>query len=210
MTTNQIYFDEYGELNTLGRMLYAEAILLKKIEELPTEVYNHVQESPWASAEIIELYQLIEDEEYNETTPHPFFDFGDKTIGGNPLDIDQILAQLKSEATINPIYEKAIADLVLRNTATASALKAIKPISEQLITEDYIDFEWETMSNKPLVFTFETSKKRLIKERLTVGTTRYRLNLQPNEKFPSGLYYWKLAVRGGNPFIGKLYIYREL
>ncbi len=209
MTTNQIYFDEYGELNTLGRMLYAEAVLLKRLEELPIEIYNHVQESPWASAEIIELYQLIEEEEYNENSPHPFFDFSDKTIGGNPLDIDQILAQLKSEAILNPIYEKAISELVLRNTATASALKVVKPISEQLITGNYIDFEWKTDSNKPLVFTFETSKNRLVKERLTAGTTKYRLELKPSEIFSSGLYYWKLATRGGKLFIGKLYIYRE-
>ncbi len=211
MTTNQTYFDEYGELNTLGRMLYAEAIHLNRLDELPDDIYNHVLQSPWASAEIIDLYTLIAEEEYETNGPHPFFDLSDNSIGAGFDDIDRILAQLKAEAILNPTYEKAIEEqFAYRSSAAAfTPLKVRKPIADELILKDYIDFEWETSSNKDLIFTLENHQKRLIKERLSAGTTSLRVDLRPKDNFPSGLYYWKLALRGGKPIIGKIYIYNS-
>lgn len=210
MTTNQTYFDEYGELNILGRMLYAEAIRLNRLDDLPERIYNHVLQSPWASAEIIDLYTLIEDEDYDTTSLHPSFDMSDKSIGSDMDDIERILKQLKAEAVLNPTYEKAIKEQVFRSSAAAAAsLKVKAPISEQLITEDFIDFEWETSSNKDLILTLENSTGRLVKERLSAKTKKFRIDLLPKSKFPSGMYYWKLALRGGQLIIGKVYIYNS-
>ncbi|MFK7903946.1 MAG: hypothetical protein AB8B69_02430 [Chitinophagales bacterium] len=208
MTTNQTYFDEYGELNTLGRMLYAEAIRFNRLDDLPDNIYNHVLQSPWASAEILDLYTLIEDEDYDVSSLHPSFDMSDKSISGDMDDIERILNQLKAEAIPNPTYEKAIKEQVFRSSgAAAASLKVKAPISEQLITENFIDFEWETSSNKDLILTLENSKGRLVKERLSAKTKKFRIDLLPKSKFPSGMYYWKLALRGGQLIIGKVYIF---
>lgn len=209
MTTNKTYFDEYGELNTLGRMLYAEAVHFKRLDDLPADIYNYVLQSPWTSAEIIDLYTLIEGEEYDIDSPHPFFDLSDNSIGTDLEDIERILEQLKAEASLNLTYEKAIKEqFAFRSSATAAVPLRVKmPIAEQLITESFIDFEWETSSNKDLIFTLENHQKRLVKERLPAGTTSLRVDLLPKDKFPSGLYYWKLALRGGKPIIGKIYVY---
>ncbi|MEZ4884815.1 MAG: hypothetical protein R3E32_08835 [Chitinophagales bacterium] len=210
MTTNQLYFNKYGEINALGRMLYAEAIRLNRLDDLPTDLYEHVLQSPWASAEIIDLYTLIENEEYSESEPHPFFDLSNKTIGNDINDIDRILEQLKTEALLNLTYEKAIEEqFAFRSSAAAAVpLKVKTPIEEQLVMENFIDFEWETSSNNELILTLENHQRRLVKERLPAGTTSFRIDLLPKDKFPSGLYYWKLALRGGKPIIGKVYIYQ--
>lgn len=208
MTTNQTFFDEYGELNASGRMLYAEAIRLNRLDELPADIYNHVLQSPWASAEIIDLYMLLEKEDYPTESPHPFFDLSEISIGTDLANIDQILERLKAEAILNPTYEKVIQEqFAYRSSSAATLLKIVSPKEEQLITDSFIDFEWETNSDKNLILTLENHHRRLVKERLSAGTTSFKVQLTPKENFPSGLYYWKLALRGGKPVIGKIYIY---
>lgn len=76
------FFEEDGHLNDAGISLYTEALLLKREDDLPSELLEHVASCPRCQHEIYEFYQWMESEKDQIPNPHPFLDqtFKPKTI----------------------------------------------------------------------------------------------------------------------------------
>lgn len=68
------FFDDNGHLNDAGMTLYVEARLLEREEELPTSLLEHVEACTACQHEIFELYQLMQEEDVSDLSPHPYLD----------------------------------------------------------------------------------------------------------------------------------------
>ncbi len=69
-----LFFDKDGHLNEEGIMLYAEAMKLDRVDELPKEFHQAIEEHEATALRVMRLYQLIRAYKYDKLVPHPFLD----------------------------------------------------------------------------------------------------------------------------------------
>ncbi|OJJ14282.1 hypothetical protein BKI52_43135 [marine bacterium AO1-C] len=74
MFKQSVFFDENHELNDTGILLYVDALRLKRENELPDILVEHVANSENDLKRIYEYYEFVKDDDISELTPHPFFD----------------------------------------------------------------------------------------------------------------------------------------
>ena len=48
---------------------------------------------------------------------------------------------------------------------------------------------------------------RILKEEIPMDQKEFRIVLNPNEQFPSGLYCWKIMSQGDKAIVGKVFVY---
>ncbi len=68
------FFDANGHLNDAGMTLYVEARLLEREQELPKSLLVHVESCAECQQEIFGLYQMMQEEDVSDLTPHPYLD----------------------------------------------------------------------------------------------------------------------------------------
>jgi len=205
------YFDEEGHLNTIARTLYADAMRLSKVEQLPEPLQQHIVDCSYCSSLIVILYDAISDLDYEDLSPHPVLEttqMSKWSISENPQDIEGILEQLMAEAIEIPSMERLLKKRATYRKSGAVELKIKKPIANALCFNE-LDFEFETPLSSPTDLSIRNHKGRLIKILLPVNTTKHSVPLQPQEKYPNGLYYWKLSPINGQPLVGKFYVYHS-
>lgn len=209
---NSLYFDEENHLNQKAQALYIDAMQLNRLAEIPKEIYEHAQNCSYCTVELYELYEALEGVNYAKLGKHPWLDEGlsELQLSDKSEDLESILQQLIADAITIPIYEEMLAT-TYRNSDTAGSetLEVTHPTSEQLCVNS-VQFRFYSNSDKGFTLILENHQKRVYKTRIGAGSNEHLVEFQPKEKFPSGLYYWKLAVKGGNPMVmGKIYIYQK-
>ncbi len=68
------FFDADGHLNDTGMTLYVEARLLEREGELPKSILAHVESCAQCQQEIFGLYQMMQEEDLSDLSPHPYLD----------------------------------------------------------------------------------------------------------------------------------------
>lgn len=208
---NTTFFEEAGHLNMAGRMLYAEAVQLDRMGQLPDDIYEHVQSCAECSAEILLLTALMEDENTDASQEHPYFDKPEESeyfLTDNPSDIDALLESIRAEAIAIPLYDSMIAEQLTaayRNSATA--IKVLTPENEQLCQRE-ATFTFEQTTPVQLILQIENHQGQVHKSKIPANTTTYTVSFEPAKQFPTGLYYWKLAGRGIKRMVGKFYVHQ--
>lgn len=206
--TNQLtaYFSG-NQLTDEGLMLYAEAIHLDKVDELPTGFYEKALTCENLEDELIDLVMFIETQDYTQLAPHPFFDTSSVSIGTDSHDLDAILAQLVMESTPVPRYERMINKAVAFRSSNTDKLTVVKPANEELCI-DTVAFEFKTDSTKKIVLVIENEacKKVMRPTKIAAQTDTYEVDTTTWE---SGLYYYKVALEGQKPMMGKFYFYTK-
>lgn len=71
------YFNRHGHLTDEGLSLYAEALKLDRLDQLPIEVLAHVEQCPECESQVGVIYSLIAEMDMDELGPHPSLE--DKT-----------------------------------------------------------------------------------------------------------------------------------
>ncbi len=200
--------NEAGHLNASSVSLYVDAIKLNLIDRLPEEIYQHALECLSCSAEILQLESLLEGEDYSQMSDHPFFGklHSQVLISDNMDSLDSILEQLKEEAATIPVYERLLEEQVTYRNVYTPVIKVDSPGAEKLYTNQ-VNFKFATESDKPVTLIVENHQERVLKTTLDPNDASYSLQFNPYDKFPSGLYYWKAALKGGKPILGKFYVY---
>lgn len=215
--TKDTFFDEAnGHLNMAGRMLYAEAMELNHLDNLPAAVYQHVQNCHECSTQIWMLNNLMEGELAEMEEAHPFFEveesdieLGDFSLSDNPMDIDSFLEQIKAEAIEVPLYEKMIEQqLAAAYRSSSKSIQLISPTHEQVCEKEVV-FTFQKPTSSPLFLVLENHTGEVHDCKIPTNTTNYTVSLEPANQFPTGVYYWKLAGKGGKRMVGKFYIYQH-
>ena len=205
-----LYFDEESHLNQKAQALYIDAMKLNRLAEIPKEIYEHAQNCSYCTVELYELYEALEGVNYAELGKHPWLDEGlsELHLSDKSEDLDAILQQLIMEAVTIPAYEEMISE-TYRSQNIAATLVVHTPTPNQLCI-NYVTFLFNSDSGRSFVLTLESHEKRVYKVKLPHNTMEHTILLTAKEKFPSGLYYWKLALKGGNPMVmGKVYVYQK-
>ena len=202
------FFNDDKHLTDISVSLYADAVKLGLINRLPKDIYDHVNSCLHCSDSVNHLLRFLEDEDYSHLTQHPFFGELNSTVSipDNAADLDQILAQLKAEALPIPMYERLIDQQLTYRNLFVAVINVKAPVKDQLCTKE-VNFELVTDSDQPITLIVENQKERVLKTTLEADTSSFKLSLDPTDKFPSGLYYWKAALKGGKAIVGKFYVY---
>lgn len=212
--TNKHHFFENEHLTEEAMMLYAEAIQLDKVDELPSIFYEHLSECEECDEDITTLAMFIREKDYAELEAHPYFDRQEShlRLSDNPMDLDKLLEEIKANATPVPRYEKMIEQsLTFRSTASAALqLKVLRPKQEELFLNS-IEFQFETSANLPILLQIENQNRRKVIPlvELAANERTYIISLGKLSPFETGLYYWKAAVKGMKPIMGKFYVYNS-
>ncbi|MEZ4885274.1 MAG: hypothetical protein R3E32_11150 [Chitinophagales bacterium] len=202
------YINEKGHLNQLGQMLYADAMKVQKVNQLPTELPEHVFDCDYCNKQVRVLYSLIADLDY-PLESHPILDKSEKSslsLSENSDNLDDILQQLMAEAIQIPAYEKLMETQMAYRNEDAIGISLQQPTDNQLCKEG-VDFHFTTSQKLPITLTIESHQKRIFREKFEAETTHIHVDFQPKSDFPTGLYYWKLVLKGKKPLVGKIYIY---
>ena len=201
----QYYEGEH--LNDAGLMLYAEAIQLGKVGELPDGFYQHIRQCRECDEGVMELTLFLKSNEINMDGEHPYFDrrSSDITIPDDPEELDQILQQIIAEATPVPHYERMIEKSLSYRSSTNVPLTVSSPHNGQLYA-GIIPFTFDTKTHKPITLLLENNKmERVVKPvKLPAGTTEYKMEVS---HLPTGLYYWKAGIGAKMLLTGKVYLY---
>ena len=193
-------------------MLYAEAIQLDKVDKLPKTFYEHLSLCEECDEEVTTLALFIKDQNYTELGKHPYFDNSNShlTLSGSALDLDKLLEEIKASVIPVPRYEKMIEqNLAFRSSsATAVQLKVLHPKPEELFLKA-IKFQFETSSNLPILLQIENQNRRKVVPPIELSANErvYTITLIKKSPFETGLYYWKAAVKGMKPIMGKFYVF---
>jgi len=67
-------FDAEGHLNDEGIALYVDALILSRLNQLPPEVIDHLEECMKCKHEVTELHSIQKEVNYANLGPHPYFD----------------------------------------------------------------------------------------------------------------------------------------
>lgn len=194
-----------GHFSTEGRVLYAEAMHLDKVAELPEGLFEHLINCLQCSTETIEAYQLLNGNDIEQ--PHPYFD-GAATasefyISDDMDELDAVLqdiirAALKGQVTPNSSLEKKLLQKV------KSAVKAtfIAPEKDAVCIEK-ITFKLISPYPRPIRLMLQNEAGKTVKRDVIPPNTLQR-TLDCTD-LANGLYYWT-ALAGSTTITNRLYL----
>ncbi|MFK7906733.1 MAG: hypothetical protein AB8B69_16495 [Chitinophagales bacterium] len=197
MKTIDSYFDAEGNLTLEGVAIYAEAIKLDKVAELPNGFQDYILNVPNAAQEVLETYELIADEELDSA----YFPFGksQKSIYKVPRtneDLDVFLAEilqkaLAEESTPNKRLERRMLQIV----KGGDSLKVLTPKANELCI-DKLSFTFNVSVGQETYLTiFNQGDEEVMEYEVEDSSTTFEVLLNENN-YPSGLYYWMLDNNG--------------
>lgn len=204
-TTIQQYFDTDGHFNLEARSLYADAMRLDRIEDIPSEMVTHLHNCLQCSLETIDLYKMTTHHLTNEK--HPFFDLGQAVPTSNE-ELDDMLTDilrsaLRESTSLHPKMEAQL-DLSFKSD---SNLDMIAP-KQDAVCIDKIQFELNRTSSQriPLNIRAAVSGSIVYRFKLPPNTLKHEVSID-KQNFSTGLYYWT-ALLSGVRRTGRLYICR--
>ncbi|MGB0930815.1 MAG: hypothetical protein ACPGVB_08570 [Chitinophagales bacterium] len=205
-------FDNTGNLTMESRILYAYAMHLSKVDELPTVLVNHFWSNTDSREQIIELYELY-DAEMIAQHPHPFFGLPSKRSSNKHFDwdnLDEALEQilrtaLAEQAQTNSAMERK---MVASFKTASTAFRVLTPKKDTVCVQTIL-FVFQQPIPQEAALHFKNAKGKTV-GRFTVskGSTQYKISIEDAQAFPSGLYYWTFLV-GTRPMTNRLYICTE-
>lgn len=203
-TITQSYFDTDGHFTLETRSLYADAMRLDRIEELPNELVNHLQNCLQCSLETIDLYQLTQRQHTDEK--HPFFDLGQSVPTSNEELDDMLEGILRSALSeFSTQNEKLEAQLEL-SFKSDSTLDMVLP-KKDAVCIDKIQFELNETSRQRIPLNIrDASGKIVYRFKMLSNTLKHTVSIE-KQGLPTGLYYWT-ALLSGVRKTGRIYICR--
>ncbi|MGB1240967.1 MAG: hypothetical protein ACPG49_00490 [Chitinophagales bacterium] len=191
------YFDVEGNLTLEGVAIYAEAIKLEKVAELPDGFQDYILNVPNAAQEVLEIYELIADEEL-DSTYYPFdkVELSAYTVPQTNEDLDAFLAEILQEALKEEVVpNKRLERRMLQTVKGESTLKVLTPKPNKLCI-DKLNFTFNTSIGQETYLTiFNQKDEEVIEYEMEEGIINFEVMLGENN-YPSGLYYWMLDNDG--------------
>ncbi len=207
-------FDNAGKLNIEGRILYAHAMHLSQIDDLPEVLIDYVWANKESMRAIASLYKLL-DKETVQQNPHPYFlraHSSSKTsfvsINWNNLDaaMEAILRSALGESnTPNRKMERKIA---LSFKASNTDFRVTHPTKDAVCVQQ-IHFKFSQTTPQPLFLHLQNAKGKSKGDfEIPSNNSDFIVSLENAQQFPTGLYYWTILVNR-TPITNRLYICTE-
>ncbi len=205
-------FDDEGNLTMESRILYAYAMHLSRVDELPLDLVEHFWNNEQSRSQIIELYELYDDELIAQH-PHPFFESQSKekvVVDFDWENLDASLEQLlRSALSEQSQTNQALERKMVTSFKTSAATFEVNAPQKDTVCVQNITFQFKHPLPEEAALHFKNAKGKTV-SRYTVpkGSTIYNVSTSNVTQFPSGLYYWTLLV-GSTPITNRLYICTE-
>ncbi|MEZ4885298.1 MAG: hypothetical protein R3E32_11270 [Chitinophagales bacterium] len=205
-------FEKMENLNMENRILYAYAMHLSRVDELPSALVEHFWNNNKSRQQIIELYQLY-DTAMIAAHPHPFFSSDSKERYTTPIDwenLDEVLevilrTALSEQTKPNRAMERKMA---VSFKTTSSALHVTAP-KKDAVCIGVIHFVFQQAIPQDAALHFKNNQGETSgRYEVAKGSTQFRISIVATNLFPSGLYYWTLLV-GNIQMTNNLYICTE-
>ncbi len=202
-------FDDKGNLTMESRIMYAYAMHLSKVDELPSVLVEHFWKNEDSRTQIIELYELY-DNEMIAQYPHPFFESQSKEKAAMHFDwenldnsLEQLLrSALAEEAQINRAMERKMT----ASFKTAAATFEVVAPKKDAVCIQSIPFHFKyPLPHAAALHLKNAQGKTVGRYKVSKGSNTYKVSIEDVQQFPSGLYYWTLLV-GSMPITNRLYI----
>lgn len=212
MTLLKQIFDDQGNLTLEGRVLYAHAMHLSRVDDLPEDLVDYVWGNDESRNAIAELYELLETGMVKKN-PHSFFlqkptHSSFVKIDWNNLDAameDILLQALAEQTTSNRKLERKMRMSFKTGTV---AVKVNRP-KKDAICVNTILFVFSHKTPAVLWIHFKNAKGESKGEfEVPKGSEQFQIAIGNGEEYPTGLYYWTLLVNG-TPMTNRLYICTE-
>lgn len=205
-------FDGENNLNIEGRILYAQAMHLSQVANLPKRLLDYVWEDDESRLAIAELYELL-DVQKVQKTHHLYFKQFTKTdsfisIDWNNLDAaleDIIRTTLSNQHTPNRRMERRMA---LSLKTSNKTLRVSQPKKDAICVQQ-ITFQFSEATLQAYRLLLQNAQGEEIGEfEVPANSSQFQISIEDNEKYPTGLYYWTILV-GKTPISSRLYICSE-
>ncbi len=205
-------FDEDDKLNMEGRILYAEAMHLSKVGELPKKLIDYIWEDDESRLAVAELYELLDAQTVQEN-PHIYFkQFMDSnslvSIDWNNLDAvleDILRTTLSNQYTPNRRMERRMA---LSLKTSNKTLQVTQPEKDAICVQQ-ITFQFSKATPQSYRLLLQNSEEEEIEEfEVPANSLQFQISIQDEKKYPTGLYYSTLLV-DRTPISNRLYICTE-
>ncbi len=184
-------------LSEEGVMLYAEAMKIDRVFQLPGSFYKHITACESCRERVTRLYKLVSKLPFAAPAPDSFF---------GALDIK--LQRIKQITRPIKKYERALTMIMRSEEEGAVNIKLASPIDEQLYMYSItFDFDEALAFNTRLAIINEEDET-VFGEDLAINIESYTIDKKQLEMLPDGLYYWKLMYDGGLK-MGKFYWYKK-
>ncbi|MEZ4886049.1 MAG: hypothetical protein R3E32_15040 [Chitinophagales bacterium] len=205
-------FDDEGKLTKEGRIIYAHAMHLSKVDDLPEELIEYVWKEDESREDIEDLYELLIPSMVLEN-PHPFF----LQTSMNPSLVSIDWTNL--EAAMEDILRQALAEqttpnrkmerkMALSFKATNLDMEVIRPKKDAVCVQS-ITFVFSQATAKSYWIHFKNAKGGDIEEmEVPKGSHEFQISIEDKLQFPTGLYYWTILVNG-TPMTNRLYVCTE-
>lgn len=205
-------FDDRGNLTMESRILYAYAMHLSKVDELPPILVEHFWSNTDSREQIVELYELY-DAEMIAQHPHPYFENSTKKNSNLHFDwenLDEALEQLLRTALAEQTQTNSAMErkMVASFKAASTVIQILTPKKDAVCVRN-ISFVFQQPILQEAALHFKNAKgKTIARFSIPKGSQEYKISIADAPEFPSGLYYWTLLV-GSNPMTNRLYICTE-
>lgn len=188
--TSNTFFTGTEQLSPQAIALYIDAMRLDRVDDLPTQLYEYTQQHPAILKHIIGLYATFK--EQNMAHPHPFFDIY--------LPNQRLL--FKQSKACQPLEYYHEEPTFKSNSATNTINKTNE--EEFVRTEKQFNWSYSFPQDLSLVVVDNEEDEKLAH----IVPNGFILEL-PENRFPNGLYYYKLIDEEGDLVeIGSFYVFR--
>ncbi len=212
MTLLKRIFDAQGSLTLEGRVLYAHAMHLSKVDDLPEELVDYVWQNDESRNAIAELYELL-DTSMVQKNPHSYFT--DTFINESLVSIDW----MNLDAAMEDILRQALAEQTTPNRKmerkmaisfkTGAAAVRVTIPQKDAVCVNTITFVFSHKTSNSYWLHFKNAKGESKGEfEVPKGSSEFQISIKDEQEFPTGLYYWTFLV-DGTPTTNRLYICTE-
>lgn len=223
------YFGPDGHLNDNGIALYADALMLDRVDDLPANVRSHVEDCVVCQQEIAVLCEMLDENLYREAREeHPFFKTDTQPQKTDAFPYFKIAAILLSVVLAGLTYwffanrgpeEPVIADepIITEELIIAENFTS-HPFYENLVGQEYragtirvlspsIDDEF---SEQPIGFEWDRADDAPLTLQILNNRTEtihetgdLQKSYQPDIDLDPGLYYWRLESDKELLYVGR-------
>lgn len=187
---NNSFFITAEQLSPQAIALYIDAMRLKRVDDLPAQIYEHAQHNPLVLRHIIGLYARLNGQEIAQ--PHPFFDVY--------LPEQRLLFKQSRACKRLEYYDE---EATFKSTEATDITN--KTADEEFVKENKI-FSWSpALPKNLLLLVIDNEEEEKFAATIPNG---FVLEL-PQTSFPNALYYYKLIDEEGDiREIGSFYVFR--
>ena len=143
------FFDDEGHLNDAGCTLYVEARLLDREHLLPKQITEHLESCPKCQLEVLDFYELMQDEDPESIEIHPLLKESKKTIIlRKALSYTSSLSRVAAVILLTVV--SSLAYLIVRSPQPVENQGLISPFEKESLQVDFQ--EWEMQAEEARYF----------------------------------------------------------